>query len=270
MLRVENISYEINRRTLLKNFSFSMACGEVLAVLGANGAGKSTLVKMLSREKNTSEGNIYLRGRALADYTSAELALKRAVLSQHNVVNLDFEVKEIVMMGRYPHYQNNPSAADRSIVEQTMAICGLSDLEDRSILTLSGGEQQRVQLARVLAQIWDCPGALLLMDEPVAGMDMQYQQQTLAIVTSLARRGFMVITVLHDINLAAQYADRILLMKNGRKWADGTPTEILNTKNVYNIFSVAAEVRSHTKTLKPYILPDDVEIEHLSFDTAGQ
>lgn len=270
MLRVENITYEINKRTLVKNLSFSMQCGEVVAVLGANGAGKSTLIKMLSREKDTSEGNIILNGKPINQYGSAELALKRAVMSQHNVVNIDFEVREIVMMGRYPHYHNNPSENDKNIVRQTMEVCGVTELEERSILTLSGGEQQRVQLARVLAQVWDCPGALLLMDEPVSGMDLQYQQQTLAIVTALARRGFMVITVLHDINLAAQYADRILLLKNGRKWNDGTPAEVLNTKNVYNIFSIEAEVNSHGQTLKPFVLPKNVHIDALCFDPAGQ
>lgn len=269
MLRVENITYEINKRTLVKNLSFSMQCGEVIAVLGANGAGKSTLIKMLSREKDTSEGNIILNGKSISQYGSAELALKRAVMSQHNVVNIDFEVRDIVMMGRYPHYQNNPSENDKNIVKQTMEVCGVTELEERSILTLSGGEQQRVQLARVLAQVWDCPGALLLMDEPVSGMDLQYQQQTLAIVAALAKRGFMVITVLHDINLAAQYADRILLLKNGRKWNDGTPAEVLNTKNVYNIFSIEAVVNSHEETLKPFVLPKDVHIDALCFDPAG-
>lgn len=270
MLRVENITYEINKRTLVKNLSFSMHCGEVLAVLGANGAGKSTLIKMLSREKNTTEGNIVLNGKPIGQYGSSELALKRAVMSQHNVVNIDFEVREIVMMGRYPHYQNHPSEHDKNIVRQTMEVCGVAEMEARSILTLSGGEQQRVQLARVLAQIWDCPGALLLMDEPVAGMDLQYQQQTLAIVSALAKKGFMVITVLHDINLAAQYADRLLLLKNGRKWNDGTPAEVLNTKNVYHIFSIEAEVNSHEQTLKPFVLPKDVHIDTLSFDPARQ
>lgn len=260
MLRVENITYEINKRTLVRNLSFSMHCGEVVAVLGANGAGKSTLIKMLSREKKVSSGDIVLNGKPIEAYGSAELALKRAVMSQHNVVNIDFQVREIVMMGRYPHYQHNPSENDKHIVRQTMEICGVSEMEERSILTLSGGEQQRVQLARVLAQVWDCPGALLLMDEPVSGMDLQYQQQTLAIVTALARRGFMVITVLHDINLAAQYADRILLLKNGRKWNDGTPAEVLNTKNVYNIFSIEAEVNSHSQTLKPFVLPKDIHV----------
>jgi len=270
MLRVENITYEINKRPLIKNLSFSMRCGEVIAILGANGAGKSTLIKMLSREKNTTEGNIMLNGKPIQRYGQAELALTRAVMSQHNVVTIDFQVREIVMMGRYPHYQNTPSGHDQDIVRQTMEICGVAEMEERSILTLSGGEQQRVQLARVLAQVWDCPGALLLMDEPVAGMDIQYQQQTLAIVSALAKRGFMVIAVLHDINLAAQYADRILLLKNGRKWNDGTPAEVLNTKNIYNIFSIEAEVNSHGRTLKPFVLPKDIRVDTLSFDPAGQ
>lgn len=265
MLTVENVSYEINKRTLLKNVSFSIRCGEVVAVLGANGAGKSTLLRMLSGEKKTSEGNILLNGKCISRYAAGELAQKRAVMSQHNVVTIDFLAREIVMMGRYPHYKSNPSAKDLEIVEKMMDICGVSHLEDRSILTLSGGEQQRVQLARVLAQIWDCPGALLLMDEPVSAMDLQYQQQTLAIVSALARKNFMVIAVLHDINLAAQYADRLVMLKNGRKWNDGTPAEVLNTKNVYNIFSIAADVSINAHTLKPYILPREISIDSLQF-----
>lgn len=265
MLTVENITYEINNRTLVKNLSFSMRCGEVVAILGANGAGKSTLLKMLSGEKKNAEGNILLNGKAIHSYASGELAKKRAVLSQHNVVNVDFLVKDIVMMGRYPHYKSSPGKNDRNVVRQTMDVCGVTELEERSILTLSGGEQQRVQLARVLAQIWDCPGALLLMDEPVSGMDLQYQQQTLAIVTALARKDFMVITVLHDINLAAQYADRILMLKNGRKWNDGSPAEVLNTRNVYNIFSIEADVNINRHTLKPFVLPKEVLIDSNKF-----
>jgi iron complex transport system ATP-binding protein len=269
MLRIENITYAINKHPLIKNLSFSIRCGEVVAVLGANGAGKSTLIRMLSGDKKASLGNIVLNGKDITQYDSAELALKRAVMSQSNVMTVDFLVKEVVMMGRYPHYLNNPAANDKDIVQQTMSLCGVKELEDRSILTLSGGEQQRVQLARVLAQIWDCPGALLLMDEPVANMDLQYQQQTLAIVAALAKRGFMVITVLHDINLASQYADRILLLKNGRKWNDGTPAEVLNAKNVYNIFAIEAEVILNTHTLKPFVMPKEVRLYedalHLDF-----
>lgn len=265
MLTVENVTYEINKRALVRNVSFSMRCGEIVAILGANGAGKSTLLRMLSGEKKTSEGNISLNGKCITRYGAAELAQKRAVMSQHNVVNVDFLAKEIVMMGRYPHYKNNPTVNDEQIVQQTMDLCGVMHLEDRSILSLSGGEQQRVQLARVLAQIWDCPGALLLMDEPVSAMDLQYQQQTLAIITALARRNFMVIAVLHDINLAAQYADRLLMLKNGRKWNDGTPAEVLNTKNVYNIFSIEAEVSINLHTLKPFVLPKEIRIDSGKF-----
>lgn len=260
MLRAENITYTIHKHPLIKNLSFSIRCGELVAILGANGAGKSTLIRMLGGEKKSSQGNVVLNGKDITQYDAAELALKRAVMSQSNVMTVDFLVKEVVMMGRYPHYRSNPGINDREIVQQTMKLCGVTALEDRSILSLSGGEQQRVQLARVLAQIWDCPGALLLMDEPVSNMDLQYQQQTLAIVAALAKRGFMVITVLHDINIAAQYADRILLLKNGRKWHDGTPAEVLNPRNVYNVFAIEAEVILNTHTLKPVVLPKEIRL----------
>jgi iron complex transport system ATP-binding protein len=133
-------------------------------------------------------------------------------------------------------------------------------LAERSYLSLSGGEQQRVQLSRILVQIWDIPNALLLMDEPVSGLDLQYQQQTLAIAKALSKRGFMVISILHDINLAAQYADRILMLKNGRKWYDGTASEVLNTKNIYEVFEIDSDVFTNPKTLKPFFIPKNTTV----------
>lgn len=114
-------------------------------------------------------------------------------------------------------------------------------------------------------QIWDVPNALLLLDEPVSGLDLQYQQQTLAIAQALARKGFMVIGILHDLNLAAQYADRILMLKNGRKWYDGTASEVLNTKNIYEVFEIDADVFTNPKTLKPFFIPKNTNVQINSF-----
>jgi iron complex transport system ATP-binding protein len=255
MLIADHISYETGKRMLVKDVSFSIRPGEMLVILGANGAGKSTLLRMLSGERTPSKGSLTLHHKEVSHYSSPELALKRAVLNQQNIVNMAFMAQEIVMMGRYPHYQNNPSAKDREICEEVMKLTGTMHLAERSYLSLSGGEQQRVQLSRILVQIWDIPNALLLMDEPVSGLDLQYQQQTLAIAKALSKRGFMVISILHDINLAAQYADRILMLKNGRKWYDGTASEVLNTKNIYEVFEIDSDVFTNPKTLKPFFIP---------------
>ncbi|WP_419788548.1 ATP-binding cassette domain-containing protein [Mucilaginibacter sp. SP1R1] len=188
MLSVNNITFQVGQAKLLKDISFSIKPGEMVVILGANGAGKSTLLKLLAGTHKPATGTVLLHGQSLSSYTTAALALQRTVLNQQNVVSLPFLVKEIVMMGRYPHYKNVPSANDNDIVNTVMEATGVFKLAERSYPTLSGGEQQRVQLARALAQIWEAPNALLLMDEPVTGMDMLYQQQTLAILKSMAQK----------------------------------------------------------------------------------
>lgn len=265
MLTADNISYETGKRMLVRDISFSIRPGEMLVVLGANGAGKSTLLRMLSGERKPSKGSLTLHHKEVSHYSPPQLALKRAVLNQQNVVNMAFMAAEIVMMGRYPHYQNDPSPKDRQICEEVMKLTGTTHLSERSYLSLSGGEQQRIQLSRILVQIWDVPDALLLMDEPVSGLDLQYQQQTLAIAQALSKKGFMVISILHDINLAAQYADRILMLKNGRKWYDGTASEVLNTKNIYEVFEIDSEVFTNPRTLKPFFIPKNTIVNLTPF-----
>ncbi|SEP03371.1 iron complex transport system ATP-binding protein [Mucilaginibacter gossypiicola] len=255
MLTVENVTYKAGKHTLVKDISFMVHPGEVMVILGANGAGKSSLMRLLSAEKKPSVGSITLSGKVLNSYTAKELALKRAILNQQNIINLDFLAMDIVQMGRYPHYSNKPAAHDLDIITEVMAITGTTHMADRSFLWLSGGEQQRVHLARVLAQIWDTPEALLLLDEPVSGMDILYQQQTLSLAAMLAKKGFMVVAILHDINLAAQYADNIMMLKNGRKWYHGSPAEILNTKSIYDVFEAEADVFTNPNTLKQLIMP---------------
>ena len=268
MLKVESVSYQIQNRVLLKGVTFSLRQGELLAVVGANGAGKSTLISLINGENQPSEGKILLNNKPVNTYKPQELARKRATLSQHNNINLAFSVEEIVMMGRYPHFKGDPGKADHVAVEEAMKISGIEDMAERSFLTMSGGEQQRVQLARVLAQLWDCPGGLLLLDEPVSGLDLLYQQQTLAIAKAFAKQGFMVVAVLHDLNLAAQYADRILMMKDGRRWKDGTPAQVLNTNDIYNVFGLETEVVMNRKTLTPYLLPKEIKLNVSHFNSS--
>jgi ABC-type hemin transport system ATPase subunit len=267
MLRVEKLSYEVKGRKLLKDISFQLRKGEVLALLGANGAGKSSLMRLLCGDKVPTEGQISLMGKPLRQYTPIELAKTRAMLAQHNNVTMAFNVREIVLMGRYPHYKSVPSAHDRETVDEVMEVCGLEAFADRSYLSLSGGEQQRVQLARVLAQIWDHPDSLLLLDEPVSALDLKFQQQVLALAKALSRRGYMVVVVLHDVNLAAVYADRILMLKNGRKWCEGTPVEVMEKKNIYAVFSVQADVAIDPKTLQPIVRLEELYLNAHEFNT---
>lgn len=261
MLRVEKVSFEIQGRKLLKEISFQVRPGEVLAILGANGAGKSTLMEILCGECKTHTGIVKLHGKAMHDYDTRELAKCRALMSQQQHVTLAFKVGEIVLMGRYPHYKASPSQRDLDIVEEVMTICGITEMSDRVYMSLSGGEQQRVQLARVLAQVWDSKESLLLLDEPISALDMHYQQKVLAIAKALSRKGFMVVMVVHDVNFAAIYADRILMLKNGRKLYDGTPIEVLNKSNLYTVFSVETAVELNPKILKPVVQLEEMKLE---------
>lgn len=267
MLRVERLSYEIKGRKLLKDISFQVRKGEVLAVLGANGAGKSTLMSLLCGERKPTEGTVVLHGKALAQYDMKELSRCRALLSQQQQMTLAFKVSEIVMMGRYPHFKSSPGTKDVLIVEEVMSLCGIKALADRTFLSLSGGEQQRVQLARVLVQIWENKDALLLLDEPISALDLRYQQKVLAIAKALARRGFMVVLIVHDVNFAAIYADRIIMLKNGRKLFDGTPVEVLNSKDLYAVFSVESVVELSTATLRPHVRLEELILDASLFNS---
>ncbi|TYR34137.1 heme ABC transporter ATP-binding protein [Sphingobacterium phlebotomi] len=266
MLRIEQLSYEIKGHRVLKDISLQVRKGEVVALLGANGAGKSTLMRLISGELKATSGNIMLLEKCIDKYDNKTLARGRAMLSQQHAINMAYTAKELVVMGRYPHFQSSPSAQDWKIVEETMAICGVTDFADRVYLSLSGGEQQRVQLARVLSQLWDNPDALLLLDEPISALDLHYQQKVLSIAKSLSRLGFMVLVILHDINMASLYADRIIMLKNGRKWLDGTPNEVLNSKNIYSIFSVESLISIDSHSLKPHILFKEMRVDPQFFN----
>ncbi|RAV28325.1 heme ABC transporter ATP-binding protein [Sinomicrobium soli] len=266
MLRVESVSYKVNGRYLLKDITFSIRKGEIVAVIGANGAGKSTLMKILCREKKPTEGRVVYDGKNLDAYTARELAGKRSTFYQQNTVSLAFTAEEIVRMGRYTSTAKD-KRADSIALSETMKICGISHLAGRSMLTLSGGEQQRVHLARVLAQVWDHKNALLLLDEPVSAMDMLYQHQTLGIVNALAGKGYMVVCVLHEINMAAQYTDRIIMLKEGRKWWDGTPEEVLTTRNIYSAFGLHTSVQTDPRTLITKVSPSGIKLDAASFNS---
>lgn len=267
MLRVESISYKINNRHLLKDITFSIRKGEMVAILGANGAGKSTLMKILCREKQPSEGRVVFDAKNLNDYSAKELAGKRATLYQQNTVSLAFNVQEVVLMGRYIKETANTDLANQLALKETMEICGISHLANRSMLTLSGGEQQRVHLARVLSQVWDNKDALLLLDEPISNMDMLYQHQTLAIANALSKKGFMVVCVLHEINLAAQYADRVIMLKGGRKWWDGAPEEVFTSRNIFTAFGVHTQVQTDPRTLITQITPNGLKLDAAAFNS---
>ena len=253
MLLVEGLCCERGRNKVLRDIDFRVAAGEVLAVLGTNGAGKSTLLASLTGELTPSAGRVELAGRALADWPPLERARRLAVLPQSSSLAFAFSVTEVVAMGRLPHASGQQQ--DDAIVMQAMHATDVSHLATRSYLSLSGGERQRVHLARVLSQVWDAAGqGCLLLDEPTSSLDLAHQQLILQQARDMAARGLAVIVVLHDLNLAARYADRLLLLHQGRVRSIGTPWDVLSVERIAEVFGVVVQVEKHPLQDSPLII----------------
>lgn len=255
MVQATSLSYRIGSKNLLQSISLTARSGEVLAVVGANGAGKSTLLRLLSGDLQPSQGSAAFEGKEVSQWRPADLARRRAVLTQQHTLALAFEVRELVLLGRYPHFGGQPTAHDHAVVAAALDLVGLRHLGGREYPTLSGGEQQRAQLARVLAQVWEAEGGFLFLDEPLAGLDLRYQHQTLAVARQLARRGFGVIAVLHDLNLAAQYADQVVLLHQGRAVASGLPAAVFTPDYIHLAFGLEVELLTHPGLGHPLIVP---------------
>ncbi len=248
MLRVERVGIQASSRWLVRDVSFTLERGEVLAILGPNGAGKSTLLAALAGDITPAEGRILLGDRLLASYKAIDLAQRRAVLPQQTFVQFAFTAREIVEMGRAAI---DPERVDRAVIDRVLRETEAYDMQHRVFPTLSVGEQSRVSLARVLAQ--ETP--VLLLDEPTAALDLRHQQLVMELARQMAERGAALAVVLHDLNLASAYADRILLLREGRLAALGSPRETLTEPLLSDIFGCRVSVMPHPDTGLPLVLP---------------
>ena len=262
MIEVQHAGFEVRGRKLLENVSFSVRSREFWAIVGANGAGKSTLIKLLSAELGATSGSVQFHGRDLRQYKLKELARKRAVLAQQNNITLSFTTQEIVLMGRYPFYDADPSRRDLAIVDMCLKKVGIGHLKSRLYPTLSGDEQQRVQVARALAQVWEIENGLLLLDEPTTGMDLLHQHETFRLAKELTRKNFAVIAVIHDLNQALQYADRVLMLKSGRTHAIGLPENVLTEQIIQEAFGLPVQIIQPEMTPYPVIVPQVAPIPY--------
>lgn len=255
MLAVQNVTVRRGARRVLHGVTTAIKPGSVLAVTGRNGAGKSTLLKVLSGELTAEHGTASLDGVSLSNWRAIDLACRRAVLSQNARMAFGFCVFDIVLMGRRPHQRRVSRATNRRIALAALSAVGLRALQDRRYHELSGGEQQRVHLARVLAQVQDDAAlGYLLLDEPVAGLDPAHQHELLAYARSRADDGYGVLVVLHDLNLASQYADRIAVMREGRVLYCDEPAAVFTPTRIRSAFGVNADVSWHPKTSRPQMV----------------
>lgn len=253
MLTAQNVSYRVNGSWLVENIDLRVQAGEFLALVGANGAGKSTLLKLLAGDLPPSNGSVMLQNIPLKKYAAHELALQRAMMAQHVQVSFDFTVQEVVMMGRHPHirFGSGESRRDAEIVQQTLETTETVHLKHRFFPTLSGGEQARVTLARVLAQ--DTP--LILLDEPTAALDLRHQQLMMGLLKNLTTHGKAIVAIVHDLNLAAGYADTIGIVHGGKLVQHGAPADVLTEAVLQEVFALPVKVVDHPARDGKLILP---------------
>lgn len=239
MILAEQISVKVDGRFILENVSIAIPTGKVTALMGPNGAGKSTLLKCLTGANPISHGEISINGKPLQSYSLEALSRTRAVLSQSAVIDFPFSAFDIVKMGRNPYSGITTPAEDDEIAYRALQRVDCLALKDRIFQTLSGGEQQRIQLARVVAQLWEAKHGYLFLDEPTSALDLKYQHQMLRLVRDLvASSSIGVCIVVHDLNLAMRYADQLLLIKDGQLYASGETDKVLTSKNIENVFEV--------------------------------
>lgn len=233
----EAVKLFIGKKEILKGLSIELKEKEFLGIIGPNGSGKSSFLKCIYRVQKPTEGKIQFNGTALDELSYRETALQLAVVAQHNMYDFDFSVLDVVLMGRSPHKKmlERDNAEDFRIAREALKTVGLEGFEERLLATLSGGEQQRVILARALTQQSEC----VVLDEPTNHLDIKYQLQILDIVKSL---DLTVLSAIHDLNMAAMYCDRLIAFKDGEIVGMGTPKELLTEEFIYDLYEVRSKV----------------------------
>lgn len=224
-------------RMLLRGVSLDLRAGEILAIVGPNGAGKSTLLRALAGELRPSSGTVTLAGRAAGDWPALDLARRRAVVSQRVALAFPMSAGEVAALGRLPWHGTPAAARAAEAVYASLARAGVAHLGGRAYGTLSGGEQQRVQVARALAQLDGAPGPVaLLLDEPTSSLDAAHRAALLRSLRGLAERGAAVLAVLHDLNEAAFVADRVAILRDGGLLTTGTPDAVLRPTLMQDLY----------------------------------
>lgn len=258
-LNLQSVCYRIRDSLLLDHVSIDFRPGETVAIVGPNGAGKSTLLRLLSGDLSPTSGHVRLAGKDVASYAPRELAMRRAVLSQHIHVSFPFTVEEIVRMGG----EAGTAAETDGLIDKLLAEVDLSAFKHREFPSLSGGEQQRAHFARTLLQLMigerTYGNGVLLLDEPTSSLDLRHQIKLIDLAKAHAKAGTTVIAVLHDLNLAVRFADRIVIMKNGCVAADGHPDSSISSHMMEQIFGVSTDIR-RTNNALPFVLQQEMTL----------
>ncbi|MGE9551703.1 heme ABC transporter ATP-binding protein [Erwinia amylovora] len=253
VLQAVSASYRAGQRLLINRVSLTLQPGEMVSLIGPNGAGKSTLLRMLTGFLPVTQGICTLDDRLIESWPRDRLARRRAVMRQQSHVEFAVPVREVVAMGRAPW----PGCPSQRIIDEVMHLTGCDDLNARDYRHLSGGEQQRVQLARALVQLWhdEGPRGWLFLDEPTSALDLYHQQHALRLLHQLTRKGQLTVCcVLHDLNLAALWSDRMLLLHQGSLVASGTPAEVMTEEMLTRWYQADLQVHHHSQDAVPQIV----------------
>lgn len=248
---VRGVGVVLGGAGILRDVTIGVRSGEVLALVGPNGAGKSTLLSTLTGDIAPRTGEVLLDGRPVGEWSHVEAAMRRAVLLQHVTLSFPFTVAEVVAMGRAPWANTDREDHDVDAIAEAMRITDVDMFAGRRFNSLSGGERARVALARVLAQ----RSQLILLDEPTAALDLHHQELVLGVARDRAGAGDAVVVVLHDLNLAAAYADRVAVLSRGALAAEGPPADVFTSELLSDVYTHDVRVLEHPRVNAPIILP---------------
>ncbi|BEP27737.1 ABC transporter ATP-binding protein [Helicovermis profundi] len=253
-VEIKNLNYSYVNKEIIKDISLSISHGSFNCILGPNGSGKTTLVKNIVKLLYPSKDTIYISNKEINEYKRKELSRKIALVPQSTIIEYDFTVEEIVMMGRMPYQKRfkTETEEDYLIVKESMIKTDTYVLKDRFINNLSGGEKQRAIIARAIAQ----EPQVLVLDEPVSYLDIHHQVEIMKLIKKLSlEKGITVITILHDVNLAIEYADNIVLLKDGKVYSSGSSENIVNEKSIKEVYDVNVAVIKNPITGSKYVIP---------------
>ncbi|HZK25354.1 MAG TPA: ABC transporter ATP-binding protein [Oscillospiraceae bacterium] len=254
MLRAENITLAYNDHRIINNLSLVINKGDLMTIIGINGSGKSTILKALARNLKPTSGTIYLENQSLFSLNTRAVARKIAMLPQMPQVPDDFTTRDLVSYGRYPYlgWNSRLKSEDQEVVDWAIAETRITDLQHRRVSTLSGGERQRVWFAMTLAQ----EPEILLLDEPTTFLDICYQFEILELVKKLnSSLSLTIVMILHDLNQAARYSNRIAVLKDGGIYHDGAPADVISEQMLRDVFKIEAKVIADREHNCPFFLP---------------
>lgn len=257
MIELSRVGLVRGQAHLLSDVSLTFSAGTMVCITGPNGAGKSTLLKIAAGALTPTEGHVSFLGSALARLSGPARARHRAVVSQRQEIAFGFTSLEAVLLGRHPHHATADRKHDLSIARAALDRVDAMHLAQRDVTTLSGGEHQRVEIARALAQLDSQVSpeqTVLFLDEPTSNLDLAHQHGVLELARAASREGRLVVTVMHDLNLAAQYADRIVMLNKGKVAADGTPRDVLRSELIWDVFGLRVLILPHPELDCPLVV----------------